>query len=103
MNELLEAPAVPTAARGEGEQLSIVKSEHAPQYLVTIVWYYRFEELELDAPLPVYENEIFASDDAATHPVAAISGHCQVESPNSHPPPQPGFFVCSRKYIPEEG
>ena len=73
------------------------------QHLVTVKWYYRLQELELDGPLPVYENEIFASEDVATHPIAAVSGHCIVESPTSTIAFRPGVFVCSRKYIPQEG
>lgn len=36
---------------------------------VTVSWFYRPQELEIDSDLPVYENEIFAADETATHPL----------------------------------
>jgi hypothetical protein len=46
--------------------------EHLPHersMLVTVSWFYRPQELEIDSELPVYENEIFAADEQATHPL----------------------------------
>lgn len=34
-----------------------------------VSWFYRPQELDLDAPLPVFENEVFMADEGATHPL----------------------------------
>lgn len=47
------------------------EQEHAAtlSMQVTVSWFYRPQELEIDSELPVYENEIFAADEHATHPL----------------------------------
>lgn len=63
-----------------------------------------------DTELLVDEGEIFASDETAVHPLDSIIGKCDILTPaqaygkRSHKESlPPDSFVCSRKYIPEEG
>lgn len=93
----------------------------------TITWFYRPQELNLDTPLPVFDNEVFAADESETHPLDSVAGKCLVVPPGSPIPagaaaagseaggggggalgggPQRGpmdVYVCSRKYISTEG
>jgi hypothetical protein len=78
----------------------------------TITWFYRPQELNVDTPLPVFDNEVFAADEGAeTHPLDSVAGRCLVVPPGS-PAQAPGdgasqggfdVYVCSRKYISAEG
>jgi hypothetical protein len=73
-------------------------------YLVTVNWFYRPCELNIDNALLVYENEIFESNVMETHPLASVSGKCTVVAPtDSRAFVKPGVYVCSRRYIPSEG
>lgn len=72
-------------------------------------WYSRPQELDIDAPLAIFEHEVFAVDDVATIPLDLVCGLCEVLSPraflsrNKHGADLKDSFVCSRKYVPEEG
>lgn len=72
-------------------------------------WYSRPEELELDAPLPIFEHEVFAVDDVATIPLDLVCGLCDVLSPGAFQSRQRAgadlkdVYVCWRKYVSEEG
>jgi len=85
-----------------------------PSLWVRVKWYYRPPELEVrGADIQIDQNEIFASDELADHPCDSITGHCEVLTPaQAHGRRQAGevlpvhggsTFVCSRKYLPDEG
>lgn len=72
-------------------------------------WYSRPQELDIDAPLAIFEHEVFAVDDVATIPLDLVCGLCEVLSPKAFMSRSKlggnltDVFVCSRKYVPEEG
>jgi hypothetical protein len=74
-------------------------------------WYSRPEELEVDAPLPIFRNEVFAVDDEATLPLLVVCGRCCVLDPRAYLKGKghsmnitdDDVYVCSRKYVAEEG
>lgn len=80
-----------------------------PQMAVVVSWYYRpHEVLDLDHPLAVYDNEVFASDDVATHELASVAARCAVVPPGGDTVRLRAgggdldVYVCSRKYVAEE-
>lgn len=79
---------------------------------ITVSWYYRPQELDLDGDLLIYENEIFSSDDTTSISPDSIIGKCYVITPaeycrmTSTPrnlQKMQNTFLCSKKYIPSEG
>jgi hypothetical protein len=85
-----------------------------PSLWARVKWYYRPPELEVrGADIQIDQNEIFASDELADHPCDSITIHCEVLTPaQAHGRRQAGeviplhggsTFVCSRKYLPNEG
>ena len=81
-----------------------LESGKKPRRMASMAWYYRPEELEIDSSLPIYRNEIFAADEKAMHPIETISGLCKVVKPQQlTTTPGEDVFVCSRKYVPQEG
>ena len=43
----------------------------------TVAWFYRLQERDWDAPLPVFENEVFMADEHATHPLESGKHHVE--------------------------
>lgn len=81
-------------------------ADGAGEKIASLGWYFRPEELHVDAQLPIFKNEIFASDEVAVLPVDTICGTCQVKTPaglSAVAKTLPDVFVCSRKYVPQEG
>lgn len=72
-------------------------------------WYSRPHELEIDAPLAIFEQEVFAVDDVATIPLDLVCGVCDVLSPGAFLARSKvrgdlkDVYVCSRRYVSEEG
>ena len=111
-------PGVPLYIAGIEELLQMAPEAEAAAadptqgMYATVRWFYRPQELELDAPLPVYANEVFAADERAIHPLNSVCGTCQVVPPG-HPSVRtgtlgvpitpPDVFVCNKKYISSEG
>ena len=98
IQELMDVPGPMGAPSEDGGKGDMVK-------MAALGWYYRPEELEVDAPLPIFENEIFATDEVAVHPIESICGRCDVLVPQGVNEKRKGkdVFLCSRKYVPEEG
>jgi hypothetical protein len=76
-------------------------------------WYNRPEELDLDAPLPVFEKEVFLVDEDQIVSLDMVRGTCDIVSPkeylerlekarNKGDVLQNDLFVCSRMYVPAD-
>jgi hypothetical protein len=81
-----------------------------PQMAAAVSWYYRPHEIsDLDHAIYVYDNEVFASDEVAQHDLASVAGRCAVVPPGSSSlrmraaGGEVDTYVCSRKYVPDEG
>jgi prefoldin subunit 5 len=52
--------------------------------MATIQWYYRPEELDLDAPLYVFDKEVFRGDEVMPVPLHMVVGRCRIVSPKEY-------------------
>ena len=107
-----------------GDCVYVTPAEHSMKPFIAVVkelysmgensmgvfgWYSRPEELEVDAPLPIFQNEVFAVDDEATLPLMVVCGRCYVVDPRAYLKgkgqvvTKDDVYVCSRKYVAEEG
>ncbi|WPT11572.1 Protein AMEIOTIC 1-like protein [Picochlorum sp. SENEW3] len=79
--------------------------------MASFYWYFRPEEIEIDAKLPIFDKEVFAGDEVASYPLDLICGRCDILDPKAFlgkrkrgiDASMDHVFVCSRKYVPEEG
>lgn len=79
--------------------------------MASFYWYFRPEEIEIDAKLPIFDKEVFAGDEVASYPLDLICGRCDILDPKAFlakrkrgiDPSMEHVFVCCRRYVPEEG
>ena len=68
-----QLPTAEAASDDERPQSSVDSAQKSMS--ATVTWFYRPLELDQDSALPIFPNEVFASDEQATHPLDAGKKH----------------------------